>query len=343
MTSDEPEARQRAVAIYFIDKLALRVGNEKAEDEADTVGCCSLRVEHVQLLPNNMVALNFLGKDSMEYKNEFEVEPAAYKALEGFVYKKIKTKERKKGSESLFDKLSTISLNKYLKSHVENLSAKVFRTYNASVTLERELAKMPDDLKNASVTEKIAFYNTCNRAVAILCNHKKTVAKTFGDSIAKIDSKLQGFEKQKKKLQQQLKYLKGKGPKPEESSDEETTKAKVKDSKEKSGKEKKRKAEDENDFEESPKKRKKALSDDPDKVKRAIEKVDESILKWTLQKQDREGNKEVALGTSKINYMDPRITAAWCKKVQLPVEKIFNKSLLAKFPWAMDPGEDWKY
>ena len=42
--------RQRAIAMYFIDKLALRAGNEKDTDEAaDTVGCCSLRVEHVQV------------------------------------------------------------------------------------------------------------------------------------------------------------------------------------------------------------------------------------------------------------------------------------------------------
>lgn len=36
-----------ATCVYLIDKLALRVGNEKSEDEADTVGCCSLRVEHL--------------------------------------------------------------------------------------------------------------------------------------------------------------------------------------------------------------------------------------------------------------------------------------------------------
>lgn len=39
--------RQLGTATYLIDKLALRVGNEKDEDEADTVGCCSLRVEHI--------------------------------------------------------------------------------------------------------------------------------------------------------------------------------------------------------------------------------------------------------------------------------------------------------
>ena len=49
--SKEMRIRQRAVALYFIDKLALRAGNEKDEDQADTVGCCSLRVEHISLHP----------------------------------------------------------------------------------------------------------------------------------------------------------------------------------------------------------------------------------------------------------------------------------------------------
>lgn len=47
--------------------LALRVGNEKDEDEADTVGCCSLRVEHIAFPADGHVELNFLGKDSMPY------------------------------------------------------------------------------------------------------------------------------------------------------------------------------------------------------------------------------------------------------------------------------------
>ena len=34
---------------------------------------------------------------------------------------------------------------------------------------------------------------------------------------------------------------------------------------------------------------------------------------WKLK--DLDANKMVALGTSKINYMDPRITVAWCKRV----------------------------
>lgn len=60
---------QLGVCTYLIDKLALRVGNEKGDDEADTVGCCSLRVEHISFEPDNKITLDFLGKDSMRYHN----------------------------------------------------------------------------------------------------------------------------------------------------------------------------------------------------------------------------------------------------------------------------------
>ena len=39
------QERQMGVALYFIDKLALRAGHEKDDDEADTVGCCNLKVD----------------------------------------------------------------------------------------------------------------------------------------------------------------------------------------------------------------------------------------------------------------------------------------------------------
>ncbi|KAL2347547.1 hypothetical protein Fmac_001547 [Flemingia macrophylla] len=35
----------------------------------------------------------------------------------------------------------------------------------------------------------------------------------------------------------------------------------------------------------------------------------------------KEDLKTVALGTSKINYLDPRITVAWCKRHEVPIEK----------------------
>lgn len=65
--ADDPKRHQLATAIWIIDRLALRVGNEKDDDEADTVGCCSLRVEHMTFPTDGHVELNFLGKDSMPY------------------------------------------------------------------------------------------------------------------------------------------------------------------------------------------------------------------------------------------------------------------------------------
>ncbi len=67
LTSKDNLQLQMATAMWIIDRLALRVGNEKEEDEADTVGCCSLRVEHLKFPADNHVEMDFLGKDSMRY------------------------------------------------------------------------------------------------------------------------------------------------------------------------------------------------------------------------------------------------------------------------------------
>lgn len=136
MKSDSLEANQLGVATYLIDKLALRVGNEKGEDEADTVGCCSLRVEHIKLEEPNKVTFDFLGKDSMRYLNTIEVEPLVFKNMKKFIIKRGPAGDVKKDSkEDLFDLINASKLNDHLKTHMSDLSAKVFRTYNASITL----------------------------------------------------------------------------------------------------------------------------------------------------------------------------------------------------------------
>jgi DNA topoisomerase-1 len=63
---------------------------------------------------------------------------------------------------------------------------------------------------------------------------------------------------------------------------------------------------------------------------------------WTrYQITKKDENKQTALGTSKINYIDPRISAAWCHKHDVPLDKIFNKSLRDKFKWAMETKKDF--
>ena len=53
---------------------------------------------------------------------------------------------------------------------MDGLTAKVFRTYNASMTLQDQLGKLTDSDDN--VNAKVLSYNRANRAVAILCNHQ---------------------------------------------------------------------------------------------------------------------------------------------------------------------------
>lgn len=72
-----------------------------------------------------------------------------------------------------------------------------------------------------------------------------------------------------------------------------------------------------------------------------IQTIREAVVREELAIKNKEENKQVALGTSKINYMDPRITIAWCKKKEVPIERVFPTTLRKKFAWAM--GEDPNY
>jgi DNA topoisomerase-1 len=93
--------RQRATAVYLIDRLALRAGNEKdTENEAETVGCCSLKFEHVSLKPPNTVIFDFLGKDSIRFYQEVTVDLQVFKNL------KIFKKAPKKEGDDIFDRLN---------------------------------------------------------------------------------------------------------------------------------------------------------------------------------------------------------------------------------------------
>jgi DNA topoisomerase-1 len=259
--SREMVKRQRAVALYFIDKLALRAGNEKEEGEtADTVGCCSLRVEHIKLNDEKdgkqyVVDFDFLGKDSIRYENSVSVEKRVYKNLKHFM-------ANKSGGDDLFDRLNTASLNKYLNQLMEGLTAKVFRTYNASNTLQEQLNELTKP--NMTLPERLLAYNRANRAVALLCNHQRAVPKTFDKQMENLHSKIKDKKSQIKEVKKQYKEAK--------------------------------KGRD---------------SANTAKLKKKLSTLEEQLKKLDVQKVDKEENKQIALGTSKLNYLDPRISVAW--------------------------------
>ncbi|KAI9569687.1 DNA topoisomerase I [Boletus coccyginus] len=362
--------RQRATAMYFIDRLALRAGNEKGEDEADTVGCCSLRCEHVTLEAPNFIVFDFLGKDSIRYYNRVAVEAQVFKNIRLF-------KDNKEESDNVFDRVNTSLLNRHLASYMKGLTAKVFRTYNASITFQEQLDEGTP--KNATVQEKLNAYNHANRMVAILCNHQRSAPKTHEQSMGKMRDRLRAFKYDRMKLRHVLFNFDPKYRKTELYADDESDlddewvtehedslkKKDVEKAEKKFAKDNEKLVEEgsqplddsvlkdriaaiEADYKRLAKERgtgKAVLKRERpvEKIEEAIQKLDERIKTFKLQMDDREAGKEVALGTSKINYLDPRITAAWCKKHDVPIEKIFSKTLLNKFPWAMKAEEDWKF
>lgn len=92
-----------------------------------------------------------------------------------------------KPAEQVFDLINTTQLNKELTSMMPGLSAKVFRTYNASIVLEKELANLSE---GTPIADKVLEYNRANREVAILCNHQRTVPKGFQEQFDKMQSKV---------------------------------------------------------------------------------------------------------------------------------------------------------
>ncbi|KAK4699827.1 DNA topoisomerase I, partial [Phenoliferia sp. Uapishka_3] len=362
----EMVTRQRATAIYLIDRFALRNGNEKGEEEADTVGCCSLRFEHVTLEPPTAVTFDFLGKDSIRYTNRVEVDEQVFKNL------KIFKKEPKQIGDLLFDRLSTSMVNKYLTSYMEGLTAKVFRTYNASWTFVQELKDTPDD---ASIADKILAYNRANRRVAVLCNHQRSVSKGHGLMMEKLSDKTRALKYQRKKLRCAL-LASGDKKKYKEFTEDESDleddwiveheaqlvileREKIRKKFEKENKkltEENEKAQPDSELKERLKvaddlektlkaERKKGwkeskLSDD--KIVLAIRKIDDRIQISKTNITDRDEGKEVSLGTSKINYIDPRLTVQWAAKHEVPLAKLFSKTLITKFAWAMSVPADFE-
>lgn len=272
--------KQIATAVYFIDNFALRVGNEKGSDAADTVGVTGLRVEHIELLSDFKIKLDFLGKDSIRYVNKMKVDEQVYVNLQEF----MKGKDKK---NDLFDLVSSNDVNKYLKSFMKGLTAKVFRTLNASFNFQKELKNITKKYEGYEKDDKINVllneFNKANTKIAALCNHQKKASKTHDKQVDAIDKRIKEYKKKLKKL------------------------------------------------------------DNSKKNGTRIKKMKNKIKELRAKKSMKIEQKNLSLGTSKINYIDPRITVAFMKKHDINIDKVFSKTLQSKFKWAFDVGDDFKF
>ena len=74
LSSNDPRVRKIATVCFLIDRVAMRVGDEKDEDEADTVGASTLRVEHLKFNDDKSVDFDFFGKDYVRWQKTLEIE-----------------------------------------------------------------------------------------------------------------------------------------------------------------------------------------------------------------------------------------------------------------------------
>jgi len=303
MQNKEQKTKRIATACYLIYRTAMRVGDEKDPDEADTVGATTLRKEHVKLTENE-IQFDFLGKDSVRWKETIPAE-----GHDKQFYDNLKESiSNKKNSEEIFDGITSRHVNAYYSTIVKGLSAKVFRTYLASSVVSKYL-RGHDNIKSESGMKKMFHGKLANLNAAIMCNHKRTIPKNFELSLQKKKDTLKKEEKTKpwEKSEMLLKKAQAKIVKTE------------KQKKEKNERIKKIKT----------------------VIRKSKGKHVERIEKLELQINLTEKTRDYNLGTSLRNYIDPRIFKTWTDEVGAEWEKLYTSALQKKFLWVKNINSKW--
>jgi DNA topoisomerase-1 len=303
MKSKDPKISRIATACYLIYRTAMRVGDEKDPDEADTVGATTLRKEHINITENT-IEFDFLGKDSVRWQETVKAEGNDKQFQENLK----KLIQNKKPKDEIFEDITSRHVNAYYSSIVNGLTAKVFRTYLATTVVKNYL-KEHDNMKGKTPNEKLYHAKLANLEAAIMCNHKRTIPKTFEEALQNKRETLKNINKEQpwKKTLEALK--------------------KAEALEEKTDTQKKIKA-----------KKIKALNE---QIKRQKEKHRERTEKLQLQIDLSEKTKDYNLGTSLRNYIDPRIFKAWTDEVGVEWEKLYTSALQKKFLWVQNEKVNW--
>jgi DNA topoisomerase-1 len=267
LTSPDMARRKIATVAWLIDNLKFRVGDEKNDDEADTVGATTLRPEHIQIGQDGKVTFDFIGKDSVRWNKTLKLPTAVAENLRQFV---------NESNSTVFEGIRSEDVNAFFGEVMQGLTAKVFRTYHATKLLSERLSSSSIG-KAAPEYEKIHAFKLANLDVAVALNHKKTPPKTWKKSFQKKTDRLKQLREQAKERR-----LKANG---------------------KRGKD-------------------------------AVRRMNDRIRKLVSQIDLARATKEFNLNTSLKNYIDPRVSYRWCKRVELDWHRIYPKSFHRKFAWA---------
>lgn len=305
LTNPDPKIAECALISWLLQETGIRIGNSKdLETEADTVGASTLKKENIWAY-DGLLFLNFIGKDSIPYKNEIVIP----KYIEVAINRKVK---KAKDGEQIFS-VSSNDVNKFLGACIEGCTPKLWRTAIATELLVNAF-KEQHVKKSMTVTEKLRAFDMANLEVAKKLNHKKAVSKNYDSQIEKLDSTIEADEKKleelRHKLTAEIKELDKKIKKAQELGLEKNVKS----------------------FKETKKKKQERLT-----------KAEENLKNKKFKRSFKEQTMDIAIGTSRTNYCSPKIAYSICKDLDIPIEKIYTKTLQEKFKWAENTSKDyWK-
>ncbi|MDC4215657.1 MAG: DNA topoisomerase I [Candidatus Nitrosopumilus limneticus] len=304
MKSKDSKINKISTACYLIYRTAMRVGDEKDPDEADTVGATTLRKEHVKITAKT-IEFDFLGKDSVRWQETVVAEghdKQLHENLKNII-------EKKKPNDEIFEDITSRHVNQYYSGIVKGLTAKVFRTYLATTVVKDYLIKH-DTIKAKTPNEKLYHAKLANLEAAMMCNHKRTIPKTYELTLQNKRDSIKKLEKEQpwKKTQETLKQVESNEPKTDT--------------------QKKSKTERINTLNEQ--------------IKNQKAKHKDRLEKLELQLDLSEKTKDYAIGTSLRNYIDPRVFKAWTDEVGVEWEKLYTAALQKKFLWVKNEDVKWK-
>ncbi len=338
--------RMVAMACYLIDALCLRVGDEKNADEADTVGATTLRPEHVTLHPNGVAEFQFLGKDSVPWHKELELPPLVYDTLSELIRDARPSSSAGNGDEfhptkdlpQIFPDIHSRNVNRFLSRIHKGLTAKVFRTYHATMAVKRSLSEAgiragdPEHIKWHAVV-------LANLEAAMLCNHTKKYNGNWESTSQRYNERLEkAQERRGKYLAQLADYEEALQVLLVEATSQRAI-AKVEVDKVDPEEEKK--------LERAKTRRQKVIArydkraaTARERVRTAKERVrraDRAIGKIKAQFEVSGHKRTWNLGTSLKSYIDPRVYHEWGQEVGYDVlEKYYPKTLRRKFAWVSE-------
>lgn len=261
------------------------------------------------------IDLDFIGKDSVHDKRSIEVPKEIYD-----LYQEVWSKASKNGE--LFDKANSATVSAFLKEIIPNASPKVLRTAKCNEVLIKNLKAQKDKngnpiSKSSTEAEKLNAIYKANLEIAKQLNHQKNVSKNFKAQEQKSKDRVTDSKKAIKEFKAAMTEKIAK-------LDEQAAAAKKR-------------------YANQPATKKTKLSEikaKKEKLQLQLEKKIQASEKAQARLTKQQETKDIALGTSLANYADPKVIKSWCKYVDLPIEKVFNKSLLTAFAEA-DADENY--